>query len=282
MQEPIKYLRKNLEIILLILILVFAFYLRVYSLSNAPFWIDESISTLASVNILEKGLPIFDSGFLYERAYLFHYLQAFSLLFWFSEFGARFVSVIFGLLTIVLIYFIGKEYSKTGGIISALFLAVFYLEVFYSRQARFYQLFQLLFFLSIYLLYKSKDNPKFLYLSLVSLFLTLNTQIEGLVLAPFFILHILIYNKQKYLAVLPGIPLIQKFFRVNTLASNSIADANYFSGYASYTTNMLYLLILFVIGRVRGTECFNWFDYFAMFGTLFGNIAINILSSLGK
>ena len=159
----------NLEYLLLTIILIFACFLRVYKLGVPPFWIDEGISTIASLNILEKGLPILDSGVLYGRAYLFHYLQAFFLLFGQTDFLARFASVIFGLLTILLAYKIGKEYSKSGGIISALFMSVFYLEVFYSRQARFYQLFQLMFFLSIYLLYKSKDNPKWLYLSLISL-----------------------------------------------------------------------------------------------------------------
>ena len=44
--------------------------------------------------------------------------------------------MIIGMFTIVLAYFIGKEYSKTGGIISALFFSVFYLEVFFSRQGK--------------------------------------------------------------------------------------------------------------------------------------------------
>ncbi len=45
---------------------------------------------------------------------------------------------------------------------------------------------------------------------------------------------------------------------------------------------MTFILILFIIGRVKNTECFNWFDYFVMFGTLFGNIGINILASIGR
>jgi hypothetical protein len=45
---------------------------------------------------------------------------------------------------------------------------------------------------------------------------------------------------------------------------------------------MTFVLILFVVGRVKNTACFNWFDYFTMFGTLFGNIGINILASLKK
>jgi len=255
----------NLEYFLLAIILVFGFFLRVYNLGIPPLWIDEAISTITGLNILEKGFPIFDSGMLYGRAYLFHYFQAFFLLFGQTDFLARFASVIFGLLTVVLAYFIGKEYSKSGGIISALFMSVFYLEVFYSRQARFYQLFQLMFFLSLYLLYKSKENfakpkfsknnPKWLYASLISLFITINTQIAGLVLAPFFILHILIYEKKwrRYLSILPGIPLVQKFLPVKGLTSNStISTISYFSKYTAQTSNMIYLLILFIFGCVWG------------------------------
>jgi len=205
--------------------------------------------------ILQKGLPIFDSGIFYGRAFVFHYLQAFFLLFDQTEFLARFVSVIFGLFTIVLAYFIGKEYSKSGGIISALFMSVFYLEVFFSRQARFYQMFQFLFFLSIYFLYKSKNNLKYLYLSLISFFITINTHIAGLVLAPFFILHIFIYNKdwKKYLSVLPLISLLYQFLPIHKYASDSTISAiSYFRKYAAQTSNMIYVLILFIPGVVWG------------------------------
>src|SRR3989339_646478 len=198
------------EYLFLMIILIFAFFLRVYSLGTPVFWVDEATSSVASLMILEKGFPIFDSGLFYDRALLFHYLQAFFLLFGQTEFLARFVSVIFGLLTIVLIYFIGKEYSNSGGIISALFLSVFYLEVFFSRQARFYQFFQLLFFLSLYLLYKSKDDSRFLYLSLISFFIT-----------------------SKDLS-----------------SNSSISAINYFKEYAGQVLNMIYLFTLFVPGLI--------------------------------
>jgi len=41
-------------------------------------------------------------------------------------------------------------------------------------------------------------------------------------------------------------------------------------------------LILFLIGRVLDTPCFNWFDYGAMFGTLFVNLGINILAAFDR
>ena len=253
MRKKFPFKKINLEYLLLGVILGFGFFLRIYKLDVPNFWIDESISTIASINIIEKGLPIFDSGLLYSRAYLFHYLQAFFLLFGQTDFLARFVSVIFGMFTIILAYFIGREYSKSGGLISALFMSVFYLEVFFSRQARFYQLFQLMFFLSLYLLYKSKDNPEYLYVVLIVLFITINTQIAGLVLAPFFILHILIYNKKwrKYFAILPGLSLLYKFLPTKKYSSDSTISAmNYFRKYYAHTSNMIYVLILFVPGIV--------------------------------
>lgn len=131
----------NLEIILVSLIFIFAFFLRVYSLGTPSLWIDEATSSIAAEKILEKGIPIFDSGMVYSRAYTFHYVQAFFLMFGQTEFLARFSSVIFGLLTILLAYFIGKEYSKSGGIISALFMSVFYLEVFFLGKQDFINFF---------------------------------------------------------------------------------------------------------------------------------------------
>jgi hypothetical protein len=247
------------EFIFLIIILMFAFFLRIYSLGYSPLWIDETTSSMTSKMILEKGVPIFDSGAFYGRAYVFHYTEAFFLLFGVNDFNARLASVLFGMLTIVLAYFIGKEYSKAGGIISALFISVFSLEVFFSRQARFYQLFQLMLFLCIYLLYKSgeergkKRENLYLILAIISFFIALDTQIAALVLAPFFILHILIFNKHKYLAIIPLIPLIQKYMPAIGLSSGSSEiAANYADKYLAFTKNLRYMVILFIPGVLLG------------------------------
>ena len=59
--EKIKKILQKKETILLILILVFGFFLRIYFLGHAPFWVDKNISSIASKEILEKGVPKFDS-----------------------------------------------------------------------------------------------------------------------------------------------------------------------------------------------------------------------------
>lgn len=77
---------KQVELILLIAIIAFGFFLRVYSLGTPSLWVDEATSGIVSKMILTKGVPILDSGLLYNRAYFFQYTQAFFLLFGQTDF----------------------------------------------------------------------------------------------------------------------------------------------------------------------------------------------------
>jgi len=216
----LKSLLKNKNVLILGLILLFALVLRVYSLSSSPLWFDETISSVAAKNIASKGLPIFDSGAFYSRALIFHYLQGiFVFLFGTSDFAVRFVSVLFGLGTILLAFFIGKEFNTKTGIIAALMTSVLFLEVLYSRQARFYQAFQFLFFLTIFLLYKSRTSKKYAWLASISLIVLVQTQIAGLVLVPFFLFVFFKDHKDWKLFILPLLVAIyfgSSFFSVPT------------------------------------------------------------------
>lgn len=188
--------KKNNIFGILTAILLCALILRAYSLGSSPLWFDETISSLASNKIATTGSPIFDSGLFYSRALIFHYIQGlFIFLFGKTDLVVRLVSVLFGLGTVLLAFFMGKEFNKETGIFAALFTAFLFLEVFYSRQARFYQAFQFLFFLTIFFLYKSKNSKKYAYLASISLIILVQTQIAGLVLVPFFI--ILFYRQHK-------------------------------------------------------------------------------------
>jgi len=230
----------KLEYIFLVLILIFALFIRVYSLDSKPLWVDEATSSMAAKMILEKGVPVFDSGMFYSRALFFHYSEAFFLLFGVNDFNARIASVIFGLCTIVLAFYIGREYNKkSGGVIAALFMSIFSMEVYFSQQARFYQLFQLMFFLSLYLLYKSREKPKLIWLALIAFFICIDTQIAGLVLAPVFIWFIWKYKFDKRLTVIPVIPLVYRFLTLIGLASSSSdgSSNNYFSEYFGFFSN---------------------------------------------
>ncbi len=239
---------KRLETYILIAIILFGAFLRVTYLSAPPLWVDEAISVDIAQNA-QQGIPQTSAGW-YRSAYVLHYSMAFFMFFNNSEAGARLISVLAGLATIVLAFFIGKEYSKSGGLLAALFTSIFYLQVFFSRQARYYQLFQLAFFLSLYLLYKSKEKPGMIYPAILALFVAIDTHLQGLLLSFFFIGHILIYNK-KWLAMFPALPLLQRFIPTTSLVSGSTETAtNFASQYASYLTNSFFIVLLAVPGLI--------------------------------
>lgn len=242
---------KNPEYIFLALILIFGFLLRIYQLQTTPFWIDESISSLASKNILEKGLPLFDSGFFYGRALFFHYTQALSMfIFGISDFSSRFPSVIFGLATIFLAFLIGKEYNKTTGLLSALFISIFFIEIAFSRQARFYQLFQFLFFLTLYSLYKSKNSLKYSILASLSFLLLFDTHTSGILLAPFLLFFFIKEKKPLYFLIIPSIILIKYGLSTLGIFTNDSSSIQLYS--ENYSDTLFFFLRAFFIISLPG------------------------------
>src|SRR3990167_4049346 len=152
-----KYLQALLGITIL------GFILRIYSLSSQSIWMDESFSMNAAYEILEKGIPLLDSGAFYGLGYLLHlYLMAFFILLFPDVWGARFLSVIFGTLTIPLAYYFAKTvfdetFSEKGsnkGFLFAVIIAFSTIEIAWSRQARMYSQLQFFFLLSLLLFYK--------------------------------------------------------------------------------------------------------------------------------
>lgn len=190
--------------IILALILIYGFILRILHLDHISMWIDETISASASKAILEHGYPMLQSGATYWRAYIFHYLMAGFIWLFRGDFGARLISVVFGVLTIYLAYLFGRKYLKTNfakfGF--AFLVAVSVWQIIYSKQARFYQMFQFFYFLSFFLFYKFVIlKEKFFskrwmdYASVaVSVFVCINTQFMGYILIPLLFLVYLIYN----------------------------------------------------------------------------------------
>ncbi len=146
---------------LFILILVTAgFGFRVFGLwQNYSFWIDEASSAGFARAILVRGFPVLASGY-FPNNYLFHfYTMAFSFaVFGYNEFAARFPSVIFGVLTILTTYLLGKKIAnKQVGLIAAFFVTFSIWEITMSRQARSYQILQFFYLTSILLFYRILD-----------------------------------------------------------------------------------------------------------------------------
>ena len=204
----VKFIKqKRMQSLFLGLILFYGFLLRVIKLDYMSMWIDETISASAAKAILSSGLPLFETGYVYARAWLFHYFMSFFIWVFGGDFGARFISVIFGVLTIYLAYLFGQRFFKGyfGKFAFALLIALSLWEVVYSKQARFYQAFQFFYFLSFYLFYKfvilkekyfSKRVLDYVSLVVVVL-LAIHLQFMGYAIVPLLFLTFVIHNFSK-------------------------------------------------------------------------------------
>jgi hypothetical protein len=147
------------------LLVIIAFVLRFYGLhNNYPFWVDEFSSGTQAKLILEHGLRVFsDASLLFEFQNIsIHFLIAgFFSLFGSHEWVARLPIVIIGSIVPLMVYYLGKElYSKTAGIVAAIFTTFSYFEIVWSQQARGYMLLQLLICSAIYVYLKYIQEGK--------------------------------------------------------------------------------------------------------------------------
>ncbi|MCK4353043.1 glycosyltransferase family 39 protein [candidate division WOR-3 bacterium] len=189
------------------LLIIFAltaigFYLRFNNLGDKAFSFDEAITSYAAIGLLEHGTPVLPSGVGYNRAFLNSYLIALSFkTFGISEFSARFVSVIFGTLSIPLVYLMGKELGKRTGLIAALIITFSAFEIFFAQEARMYAQFQFFYLLTAYLFYISlkKDNSKLFLLSVVPFIFAWYSHVLSLCFIPVAAACILLYKRREFL-----------------------------------------------------------------------------------
>jgi mannosyltransferase len=160
----------KLEPYLIIAILILGSFLRFYNLGEKSLWSDEIASVRDSQSLgtaLNAGHP----PLFFIVLNIFRYFGN-------EEFLLRLPSAIFGILTILLIYEIGKSFfGSKEGLIAAFLLSISLFHIDYSQQARMYTIFAFFSMLSLIFLYKFlKDKKrKFLLGFIVSTVLSLYT-----------------------------------------------------------------------------------------------------------
>jgi len=139
--------------IVLALILLFGLGLRLVDLGGESLWLDEGGSVYksgVSPKIFFRGEQPFVSPPLY-----YILLRGWINIFGDSETAVRLPSVIFGTLSILLIYLAGKEiFNRKTGLTAAVLLAVSVFNIYFSREARMYSLLCFLGLLSMLFLLK--------------------------------------------------------------------------------------------------------------------------------
>lgn len=121
-------------------IILLAIILRLINL-NQSLWLDEAISVLAAKNNSFWAMTTEYVKYDFHPPLYFAVLWIWTKIFGFSEIAVRLPSLIFGVSTVILVYYIGgKLHSKTLGFIAALLLTINPLHIYYSQEARMYML----------------------------------------------------------------------------------------------------------------------------------------------
>ncbi|MDD5080217.1 MAG: glycosyltransferase family 39 protein [Candidatus Omnitrophica bacterium] len=150
-------------------VLGIAAFLRFYGLNGKCLWYDEVCSlNLSAYNwydifLSQKVLTDI------PRPVYYALLKLWTGLFGYTEVAARSLAVIFGVLSVFLIYKLAKTlFGASAGLISAFILAISPYNIYYSQQVRYYTLFLCLSLVSIILFLKviksDKRSLRFLYI----------------------------------------------------------------------------------------------------------------------
>ncbi len=164
------------------IILVLGLGLRLIAL-NQSFWMDEAITATVVKNFSLIGVVTkFIASDTHPPLY-YLILRIWSLIFGYSEISLRFPSVIFGVITIFIVYKIGLLFSKKTAYISAFLMAAAPLHIYYSQEARMYALTTFLVSAAVYFFLENK----WLFLSIFFVLIGATDYLPLLILIPFFV-----------------------------------------------------------------------------------------------
>ncbi|MCX6689320.1 MAG: glycosyltransferase family 39 protein, partial [Methanoregula sp.] len=128
----------------LILLTVIGLFLRLYNLGFNSLWLDEASTCFASKSLHEIWQVTTAGEF---NPPLFYWVEHIMLMFGNNEIILRIIPALLGVLTIPLVYLIGKEFiDRNVGIIAAAAFAVSPFLIYYSQEARAYSM--MLFFVA--------------------------------------------------------------------------------------------------------------------------------------
>ncbi|WP_419781874.1 glycosyltransferase family 39 protein [Maridesulfovibrio sp.] len=119
------------------LILLLATVLRVYGIADESLWIDEG-QTVAYATKSFAEIVKYCARDVHPPLYLF-IMHIWTEIFGISETALRMISAIFGIISVQLTYKIGlRLMNRNGALLSALFMAVSYMGINFSQEARSY------------------------------------------------------------------------------------------------------------------------------------------------
>lgn len=113
-------------------VLLVAAVLRFYDLALKPFHHDEGVNGFFLTNLVRQGVYKYDPS-NYHGPTLYYFAQAASYLFGLNDFAVRFVTGIFGVLTVVGILYLRRYLGTVGALVAAMLIALSPGMVYISR-----------------------------------------------------------------------------------------------------------------------------------------------------
>ncbi len=143
--NKLKFLLKNKILIFLILIVLYAGFVRIYKIDQAPpslSWDEVAVGynawTIANWGKDERGkvFPAYFASFLDDKHPVDIYITSFFVkLLGLSEFSIRFPSALFGILNVVVVFFLARVVFKSNsiGVLSSFLFAISPYDIHFSR-----------------------------------------------------------------------------------------------------------------------------------------------------
>ena len=178
---------KKRKIILLIFLLTFGYYIRIYNIDSESFWFDEILSYW----ITDPNISIYESfsrhNSIEQIPFFYHLILKTNFIFFsYDSFYGRILSVIFNLLGIFFIVLTVKNIAKNNSYLLAAFLLVSNIFLIkYSQEMRPYSFIFLLSSVNIYLFYKIINLKNLQKIDYLKLFLFVIFQILMIMSHPF-------------------------------------------------------------------------------------------------
>ncbi len=276
-------------------VLIFSLLIRLISL-NQSLWLDEATTAL----VAKMPLTYFFSNFMpadFHPPLYYLVVRYWSLVFGVTEISLRVPSIIFGLLTIYVVYLIAKEIKLKWPIVPALFLATSGLHVYYSQEARMYMMVTFLVTFLIYSYIKKNwilfsillplifltDYVSILILPVLFLFTFFNFRSESrkflMSCTPFFIVFVswLPYLSKQLAA---GMSLKESawwnILGPVTFKNVALIPTKFMIGRVSIDNKLIYALVIifisiifiYVIGKAKNKLMWSWFGLSLILGII--------------
>lgn len=227
-------MQKKKELVLLVLLFFLATFLRFYRLSEIPngLYQDETAIGYNAYSIIQTGrdehgefMPLYFKSFGDWKLPVYIYLDTIPIkIFGLNEFAVRFLSALFGVLTVVALYFFVKKLTddKFLAFASSFLLAINPWHLHYSRAAFEVSIALFLFLFGSLFLINSFSNKKFgsFFMGTLSFIIALYCYNLTRLLSPFLFILILVFFKDKLktikkeeiiLTIIPSLVLMLPF-----------------------------------------------------------------------